>query len=177
MRLSPILVVRAQCRVQKWGIRWWGSRQRTVFGYAVQQRAQNAQRGQIHKRLHQNPNRCAGRTIEHPGRQLLNHVHRTLAANAAKNVATLPLDNLTNAGEAASPRMPGIQNLSFFNPVGVLSSYCTTPFTRTAPCAIVLHESSSLRIQTGRPCPVSKGQQHCDELGFKQSHLFATING
>jgi hypothetical protein len=33
----------------------------------------------------------------------------------------------------------------------------TIPFVSTAPCAIVRHESSSLRNQTGMSCPVSTG--------------------
>jgi hypothetical protein len=49
-----------------------------------------------------------------------------VAANAAKNVAGLPHDHLFNADEAAGPWMPRIQNLSLVDPVGVLSSCCTT---------------------------------------------------
>jgi hypothetical protein len=38
-------------------------------------------------------------------------------------------------------------------------SSTTTGFIRTAPCAIVRHESSSLRNQSGVPCPVFRGHQ------------------
>jgi hypothetical protein len=143
MRLSPILVVRAHCRAQR-------QRQRPVLGRVVQQRAQDAQRGKIHKRVRQNPNGRTGRPIEHPGRQLLNHFHRRIAANAAKNVAGLPHDHLFNASEAAGPWMPRIQDLSLVGPVGVLSSCCTTMWVRIRASAISRRTSSWLDKKTRR---------------------------
>src|ERR1700709_407284 len=43
-------------------------------------------------------------------------------------------------------------------------SITTTPFTRTAPCAIVPRESSSPHNHTRRQCPVFRGQQHFPDM-------------
>src|SRR5579863_1685374 len=50
-------------------------------------------------------------------------------------------------------------------------SATTTPFTRTALYATVRRESSSLRNQTGRPCPVFKGQQHIYRKFFGKQQI------
>jgi hypothetical protein len=73
----------------------------------------------------------ADRPIEHP----LGHFQTTCAfltrLRAAQNAYTAPLHRFMYEHRLAKPRMPGIKNVPFLGPVGVMLSSCTMRFAPT----------------------------------------------
>ncbi len=93
----------------------------------VQQRGQRRKCGQAHKGCGgQSGLIGAGRSIEHPGRNLQPTIHGRPAQRAAESTAIRPRDRLMDGDLKAKPWMPRIQQLPKGGPVGVLKPYSTT---------------------------------------------------
>ena len=69
--------------------------------------------------------------VEHPCWDFKKPIRRSTRKATAKNIHTLGQRRM-DMYELTGPSMPRIQKLANLGPVGVLSSCCTTIFTRTA---------------------------------------------
>lgn len=72
----------------------------------------------------------AGRSLEHPGRNLQPAIRVRPAQRAAENDTVGLLDRFMNGHLKLKPRVPRIQKLLKHGPVGVLKPCCTTPHAR-----------------------------------------------
>ena len=124
MDISPIRVARAQCCAHLVRLRW-GSR-------VPQQRCQGTERGEVDSRISHDAPVRAGRSVEHPGRNLQPPMQCLARKGAAENRRVLLVDNLVDKDLPSGPGMARVKKLALkADPVGVPSSSCTTADART----------------------------------------------
>jgi hypothetical protein len=73
--------------------------------------------------------------IEHPFGRFQTACALLTRLRAAQHACAVPLHRFMNEHHTAKPRMPGIKNFPFLDPVGIILSSCTTGRARTWPWA------------------------------------------